>query len=1372
MPTQPALTLAPYIAASGTTVAIQAVGADGNPSNLQGLNGNTSQILEVDGAGGVFPLTFNGQTVTGIGPGALAATIASDLNGLSSIGGVGGSVSVQGSRPWLVTFGGTLGGIPQPLIITSAGSLSATGTPAGVTAGSGSPAFFDTSSSSFASVGQWTNGNPSFGHGLKCVATGTGLQQGEFTVTGLPIGTYSVAFSNDIFGGTGSGTAAAVPWRFYDGTTPIDKLLVNEQGIQYATAFSGSGAAFQPLKQVYVASGTLRILITDEVTGSDIGKLVVINQIHIAPVDPSPAVVYTINNAPNYVSRTGTWHSQSGDPAEWDGFLNYSDVPNSTYTSGFPGLMLGTYTAQVQYSVTSGRSTQASYQVFDGATLVGTVPINQNTAPAGLFATDDNSVSHRFVNLGNFPCTSGLLVIVLTCGSDSATAVTLSSAALVSLVSTTAYTESTSATVTLQSAGGPPAIKVNAGSSIPLPIANGLWDKDTFASPLITWALTGVTILPTDTVTLTVPANCFSLAAGLVPAITNQAVINRVGGTLCPPVPDTITLRAGWNVPPPEGTAPPIYSNLIKNCGGLNYNGSNSPIPLLTADLYPQSIAVDHWVLHVGNTPASPVDPRGYPRLPNGGPGTLRFDGAVLAYPQPVAQGGTTQRVVAIDCGHATRNTILFEVSISNPTTNYAPAFDLQLNGPNDYIDDLDTGRFLALGTWTLLNTGFNGGSHRNSKLTSDKAIYTAGTLPGGTYQIGATWVADPGNTTGALWTIKENGTTIATFGCDQTAAPRFHTIADLNGAQQLFEPASQSFTSSGGVITIELTGGTDGYCIADALWLILQGNLTSGIPFAPITKLEYFPPGVDPDGDKFHPNIKRILKGSRSLRSVTLMGANSASMVNYSDYATATQLCYGIGVRTNQYTVTQIETYGNPNGFFQGPWGTAKFTVTPLNGAPLPLTNGQTLALPGNITVNYASGGGSIFFSGVGGALEYDSSRMNPNQFAMGTGANSGSGALTTLNPAQPAIAATGFTSIPWADYFELCASIAGCAAWPNVTPVATQACVESIADAYMLAMPRGSRCYYECGNEPWNSAFGFPYFGCYYGYGATLGGGANAMLGYGYLATRQHTWFYNRLQTQGRGNELIRVFNCALDSPDTFVTVANYCDQHGFKIDRAMIAPYLQSGPLNVTGLGGLVSGYNAAQLADQCDAWAGLGNFYQPKLKGWQDLVASVGMSINQAIGLSGYEGGLATMNLGGNQATQEAQSFGSRYHPQVYKMGLGYLSMLQSYGMMEFNDYNLTQPATADFTAYRTSNYGKYWAFNATAGIGDGSDGLYDNRPDIAGVPPGVPNLLLDVSPWGAAMNFWNGASTSPIASTLPGSRYRPSQRYRHRSVYTR
>ena len=80
------------------------------------------QRVTVNATGGTFTLIFEKQTTSAIAYNATASSVESELDALSSIGGLGGSVTVTGgpgdaagSSPYVVTVGGTLRGVPEKL---------------------------------------------------------------------------------------------------------------------------------------------------------------------------------------------------------------------------------------------------------------------------------------------------------------------------------------------------------------------------------------------------------------------------------------------------------------------------------------------------------------------------------------------------------------------------------------------------------------------------------------------------------------------------------------------------------------------------------------------------------------------------------------------------------------------------------------------------------------------------------------------------------------------------------------------------------------------------------------------------------------------------------------------------------------------------------------------------------------------------------------------------------------------------------------------------------------------------------------------------------------------------------------------------------
>jgi hypothetical protein len=86
-----------------------------------------NQHVTVTGAAGTFTLTFNGQTTGNLAFNASAAAMQAALNGLATIGGVGGSVTVTKlGADFVVVFGGALDGQNvSSLVATGSGGVTA-----------------------------------------------------------------------------------------------------------------------------------------------------------------------------------------------------------------------------------------------------------------------------------------------------------------------------------------------------------------------------------------------------------------------------------------------------------------------------------------------------------------------------------------------------------------------------------------------------------------------------------------------------------------------------------------------------------------------------------------------------------------------------------------------------------------------------------------------------------------------------------------------------------------------------------------------------------------------------------------------------------------------------------------------------------------------------------------------------------------------------------------------------------------------------------------------------------------------------------------------------------------------------------------------
>ena len=86
-----------------------------NTTTTLGLGQDEIQSFAISGSAGTFTLNFNGQTTPAFAYNVDPLTVQNALNALSSIGGLGGSVTVnQSGNFYTVTFGGAFQGFNQP----------------------------------------------------------------------------------------------------------------------------------------------------------------------------------------------------------------------------------------------------------------------------------------------------------------------------------------------------------------------------------------------------------------------------------------------------------------------------------------------------------------------------------------------------------------------------------------------------------------------------------------------------------------------------------------------------------------------------------------------------------------------------------------------------------------------------------------------------------------------------------------------------------------------------------------------------------------------------------------------------------------------------------------------------------------------------------------------------------------------------------------------------------------------------------------------------------------------------------------------------------------------------------------------------------
>lgn len=1402
-------TLQFYAGNSGQTIHAAA------SSILTAFNTEAEQALNVRAGGGTYTLSFGGHTTTTLKPGAPASAVQAAMQALASVGS--GNFTVAGERPCQGMFAGTLAGIPQAAITINAGSLATAGTAAPTTAGTTAEAVTDTTSGTFAKIGSaWVN-NPAVTNSFKVIAGGSGLNQAEWSIPVTATGNYQVFLA--ACGVSGSTLAPSVPVCFFDGDTYRGKVTVNQQlqanPVQFA---DGSSESFQAIATVYATSGNaLRILITDEVAGGDIGKLVVVSRIAVVPVDPTFAVRTAQLDAPSCVTETGSWSSQISNSLCWNNFQHYTASPSATLTTDFPGLIPGcTYSVQIQYLLNVNGSTLTSFQVSDsGSNLGSPVVVNQTLAGSGgVTKSDNNSNSFAFKNLGNFTTTSGNLRVVMHAGSDcNGTIVSVINAIALNLVTVAAPSE-TVATATTVIANGPPQITINGGSPVTLS-ANPIWDKlltvNGLGLPNMAFVLDPSTpIAQGDAVAITYQSGTFTTVAGPIAAATNATVSNRVGSRCQPATPANRTLNAGWNILSPDSDIG-MFSNWAWNTTAVDYNGADSPTPAQTTDLYPQYTHYDRWSLQIpALTGPNQIDARGYPRYPATGTTTIFYDGGVGGCILGTPGAGTTSAFVSTNTGHVQNNQIKINWTLDGPNATYSPAYQLQLYGLRDITDDSDSGRWTYTGgTWTTpaSASAWNGGYHKSSGAAPDKATITFGSLPAATYTPAASWVANAGNTTAMTMVVKESGVAVdatsRTF--NQRSAASGVALTDWNGHAINFTPAA-SFITAGGPITIELTGAGDGFLIADGIDLLCSSTL--GSPYAPWTNIRVYDSEID-----LTPVSGTLTSGSAV---VTGLASTTGLLPGYAVFGT------GLPSYTEILSVdsgTQITLTANATAS-----GSKSLILIPEFHPTFLARLGpakvlRSMQLLGGITgaqIDYADYGTAtqLSYGQAARRNHYAVTKVDDYTNPNGWFDSDKKSALFTVTPINGATLPFVSGQPVFLEFLCLLDLVGGGqidlsfddenieAVGSNQFAMATQGdrtktivtkttglgnCVAQFTAIYP---PRWFRLCKAVGARPWTNlavvisnacavAWANAYMAAYpvgswflvevgnepwnfllQGYGAWFGIGNTSsppipqMAGYAKGATR----IFDAIATAmgARAGELVRILNGQAGDAGRIVEAFTWINNNHKTCQLVVCATYHDIQPQSISGAAydTLYASLTAPVLADLNDACMAFDGLTQTFLSNYQ------AESIAQTAAQSGATPANTTCNFGLYEGGIVTFSAGGttlelRRQTSACYDPLAYEAQLGLLALQQ--SYGVTDFCNYSFDSepFRESLYDHYGVYvGSYAAAGLGTS---TNPSQISGAPPAVPDLRVVETPIGQAMNDWNtNSATTPIYDRINGN----------------
>jgi subtilase family serine protease len=263
------------------------------------------------------------------------------------------------------------------------------------------PAVIDNSQGGYSDAGGgWASFNDANAYlgNERYVAPGTGSNTATWQTSGLANGPYNVYVDWTPF----AGRATNATYQIFDGTTLLATTSIDQTHAPSSDVVL-NGVPFQSLGRFPITSGTVKVVLSDNANGYVIADAMYVK------VATGQVVV---DNGQYGYAETGAGWTSFNDPNAFNGNERYAAPGMGANTASWsvPDLAAGTYNVQVDWTAYANRATNATYQVFDGATLLGTVTVNQQVAPTG--GSTVNGVT--FQSLGHFTISSGTLRVVLT----------------------------------------------------------------------------------------------------------------------------------------------------------------------------------------------------------------------------------------------------------------------------------------------------------------------------------------------------------------------------------------------------------------------------------------------------------------------------------------------------------------------------------------------------------------------------------------------------------------------------------------------------------------------------------------------------------------------------------------------------------------------------------------------------------------------------------------------------------------------------------------------------------------------------------------------------------------------------------------------
>jgi hypothetical protein len=496
----------------------------------------------------------------------------------------------------------------------------------------------------------------------------------------------------------------------------------------------------------------------------------------------------------------------------------------------------------------------------------------------------------------------------------------------------------------------------------------------------------------------------------------------------------------------------------------------------------------------------------------------------------------------------------------------------------------------------------------------------------------------------------------------------------------------------------------------------------------APIKNISIYPPGVSADeATKFSPEFLRMTSGFRVIRMMDIVSTNTNNVVEFSDWSQPGARSHvAANTERGPYGIESVTNYDNKaNGSYF--WDNGRAYVLVTTQRPHRFTTGQLVEFNDVKPIALSHGKKCTLWRAPIRVV-------SPTSFAIDNWVGSTETVQGTQTPGGW-VSVKVSAGMPLEDLCELC-NIQHADLYFDMPTLASDDCVRKTVELLATKLDPRLKIYLEYSNEVWNASFGA------FSYAHSQGRLQSPPIGhhdwYALRSAQIHAIATEVLKTHRREKDLVRVFASQfawLGKGSPTDMILSFAQSKGFPVDALAVAPYVDVTDPLLPRTWDVGMCHDMFQIALQ----------YDPMCS--KQTLAQATVYHKSALAAHGYPSGRLICYEGCPQifSSSGTLSIYAGRDPRMYRTTLAYYQILANNGVDLFVYFDLAQGFLKN-----GANWPMYIAWNQKPGLGDGSDGLPDNRKSqkyVDGVPKeDFRDRAWIVSPIAKAAIDWSALSS--------------------------